>query len=326
MALIAGAEAQHSAARAAKGEADLPWPPFARDVPGRIERATYLHPLTIALGASMPVNVYPFYEMASAHAWGQTPAEARARPLIYGRACRIAADNPASWLGREFTAAEIVTPTPDNRLIPWRYTKLMVANPMVNQGAAVILTSLAVARESGIAEDEMIHIWGGGAAHEPRDFLARDGYAATRRRPRCRGGAATWRPRDSPLSSLQLLPGVPKMARRTLGVGEAVAPTVTGGLTFFGAPLNDYMTHAAAAMVRRLRDGRRRGCSTVRANLSPTITRCCCRGRDPIACLIRITRVACPRRLPSRAGAADRVAGGWAGNARNRDHRLPPRR
>jgi acetyl-CoA C-acetyltransferase len=32
-------------------------------------------------------------------------------------------------------------------------------------------------------------------------------------------------------------------------------PTVTGGLTFFGAPLNTYMTHAACAMVRKLRNG-----------------------------------------------------------------------
>jgi acetyl-CoA C-acetyltransferase len=34
-----------------------------------------------------------------------------------------------------------------------------------------------------------------------------------------------------------------------------VQPTVTGGLTFFGAPLNTYMTHAACAMVRTLRRG-----------------------------------------------------------------------
>jgi acetyl-CoA C-acetyltransferase len=34
---------------------------------------------------------------------------------------------------------------------------------------------------------------------------------------------------------------------------------VTGGLTFFGAPLNTYMTHAACAMVRRLRGGARLG-------------------------------------------------------------------
>jgi acetyl-CoA C-acetyltransferase len=40
-----------------------------------------------------------------------------------------------------------------------------------------------------------------------------------------------------------------------LGLGDDVQPTVTGGLTFFGAPLNTYMTHAACAMVRRFRDG-----------------------------------------------------------------------
>lgn len=49
-------------------------------------------------------------------------------------------------------------------------------------------------------------------------------------------------------------PCVPKMARRTLGLGPDVVPTVAGGLTFFGAPLNNYMSHAAVAMVRRLRD------------------------------------------------------------------------
>src|SRR5205823_14898245 len=36
-------------------------------------------------------------------------------------------------------------------------------------------------------------------------------------------------------------------------------PTVAGGLTFFGAPLNTYMTHAACAMVRKLRSGGKLG-------------------------------------------------------------------
>src|ERR1700748_2471033 len=49
------------------------------------------------------------------------------------------------------------------------------------------------------------------------------------------------------------------MAQRTLGLGPDVEPTVNGGLTFFGAPLNTYMTHAACAMVRRLRDGAKLG-------------------------------------------------------------------
>ena len=34
---------------------------------------------------------------------------------------------------------------------------------------------------------------------------------------------------------------------------------MTGGLTFFGAPLNTYMTHAACAMVRKLRGGAKIG-------------------------------------------------------------------
>jgi acetyl-CoA C-acetyltransferase len=54
-------------------------------------------------------------------------------------------------------------------------------------------------------------------------------------------------------------PCVPKMARRTLGLSADVQPTVNGGLTFFGAPLNTYMTHAACAMVRRLRSGDKLG-------------------------------------------------------------------
>jgi acetyl-CoA C-acetyltransferase len=45
------------------------------------------------------------------------------------------------------------------------------------------------------------------------------------------------------------------MARRMLGLAADASMTVTGGLTFFGGPGNNYMTHAATAMVRALRAG-----------------------------------------------------------------------
>jgi acetyl-CoA C-acetyltransferase len=256
VALIAGGEAQHSAARAQKEGADLPWPPFAHDAPARAERATYLHPLAIALGASMPVNVYPFYEMASAHAWGQTPAAAQAESAeTWARYAAVAADNPSSWLGRRYAADEIARVTLDNRLIAWPYTKLMVANPMVNQGAAVIVTSLAVAQAAGIDPAAMIYPIGGAAADEPRDYLARDNYSASPAQDAVLGrarGVNDGRPFDA-VELYSCFPCVPKMARRALGLSADVVPTVTGGLTFFGAPLNDYMLHATAAMVRRLR-------------------------------------------------------------------------
>jgi acetyl-CoA C-acetyltransferase len=258
VALIAGAEAQHSAARAHKEGAELPWPPFAHEAPSRIERATYLHTLAVALGASMPVNVYPFYDMASAHSWGQKPVAAqRESAELWARYASVAADNPSSWLQRAYRADDIARVTPDNRLIAWPYTKLMVANPMVNQGAAVILTSLAVAREAGVDAAAMVHLVGGAAADEPRDYLARDNYTASPAQDAVLTRAldlADGRLFDA-IELYSCFPCVPKMARRTLGLSADVVPTVTGGLTFFGAPLNDYMLHATAAMVRHLRSG-----------------------------------------------------------------------
>jgi hypothetical protein len=45
------------------------------------------------------------------------------------------------------------------------------------------------------------------------------------------------------------------MAGDVLGDAALQLPSVAGGLSFFGAPLNSYMTHAATAMVRALRVG-----------------------------------------------------------------------
>ncbi|MET0656958.1 MAG: enoyl-CoA hydratase-related protein [Steroidobacteraceae bacterium] len=56
------------------------------------------------------------------------------------------------------------------------------------------------------------------------------------------------------LELYRCFPVVPKMALRTLELDPAKhVPTVAGGLTFFGGPLNNYMSHAVCAMVRELR-------------------------------------------------------------------------
>src|SRR5271167_240188 len=254
VAVIAGAEAQSTVAKAKKAGCDLPWTP--PDGPRSLRGPDYLHRQAVKLGVAMPITVYPFYDAASAANWGQTPREALAESGdLWAKYAVVAAANPAAWLKHRFSAAEIITPSADNRLIAWPYTKLMVANPMVNQGAAILMTHLARARDAGIAEHRIIHIWGGAAANEPRDYLQRDHYyeshaqnAVLEAAVAIAGGQAF-----DALELYSCFPCVPKMARRTLGLGADVEPSVTGGLTFFGAPLNNYMTHAACGMVRRLR-------------------------------------------------------------------------
>jgi acetyl-CoA C-acetyltransferase len=263
-AAVCGAEAQSTATKAERAGVDLPWTPFARDVEEPKRGAAFQKPIAVKLGVFRPVSVYPFYEAASAAHWGQTPREAMAESgNLWSRYSDVAAQNPNAWLKRRVSPGEITTPTADNRLIAWPYTKLMVANPSVNMGAAILMTTLAKARAAGIAEDRLIHVWGGASAEEPRDYLIRDQFFESHAQNAVLKAAIDLAGGDGrAFDAIELyscFPCVPKMARRTLGLGADVQPTVNGGLTFFGAPLNTYMTHAACAMVRKLRDGSKLG-------------------------------------------------------------------
>jgi acetyl-CoA C-acetyltransferase len=259
VAAVCGAEAQSTATKAERAGLTLPWTRFAHDVPEPKRGAAFQKPMAVKLGVFRPVSVYPFYEVATAAHWGQTPREAMAESgALWSAYARVAAENPKAWLKRRFTPEEITTPSPDNRLIAWPYTKLMVANPMVNMGGAVLMTSLAKARSAGIAEDRLVHVWGGASAEEPRDYLERDQFIESHAQNAVLGAVMELAGGGNRFDAIELyscFPCVPKMARRTLGLGGGVQPTVTGGLTFFGAPLNTYMTHAACAMVRKIRSG-----------------------------------------------------------------------
>lgn len=261
-AAVAGGEAMNARARARKDKAALPWTPLAaRETAVPFPTGDFaLSPIAKRLGVTDPAQVYPLYEMATQAAWGQTPAQAQAESArLWARYAAVAADNPSAWLRKAPDTVAIATIDDNNRMINWPYPKLMVANPQVNQSAAVIVTSLAEARKAGVPEARIIHIWGGAAAKESADYLHRDAYhysaaqaAVLRGAVDLVGGDAS---RFGPIELYSCFPVVPKMALRTLGLDAARhSPTIAGGLTFFGGPLNNYMSHAVCAMVRALRD------------------------------------------------------------------------
>jgi acetyl-CoA acetyltransferase len=265
VAAVVGAEAQYAVAAADKaGVAPPSWHP--RDAQAKIVRGgNFQHPAAVALGANAPINVYPFYENATGHAWGMTPADSLAEAArIWSRFSHVAAANPHAWKAQPFTPGEVSTPTDDNRLISWPYTKRMVANPLVNMGAAIWLTSAGRARALGIAPERLVYVWGGAKANEPRDYLQRHDYTRSTAQEavlnRTQEIAAAASPSSTPPNWVarelySCFPVVPKMARRVLNLPEDAPLTATGGLSFFGAPLNNYMSHAAAAVVHALREG-----------------------------------------------------------------------
>src|SRR5690606_1542311 len=260
VALIAGAEAQYAVNHAKRAGIDLPWTPYAVSAPKMKRAADYVHPLGHRLGVAWPISVYPFYDAATAHAWGQTPAEAQQESaLLWSRYSAAAARNPYAWSKTAMAPADIATVTPDNRMISWPYVKRMVANPNVNQGAAIIVTSLAKARAAGIPEHRLAFIGAGASASEPRDWLAREAYTVSHAQDAVLEATLARTDTFDALELYSCFPVVPKMARRKLGLGADVEPSVTGGLSFFGGPLNVHMAHAACAMVRAIREGAANG-------------------------------------------------------------------
>lgn len=215
-------------------------------------------------GLATPIDVYPLYENAARAAYGQTLAEGQAETAaIWSRLSEIAAATPAAWLHEAKTPAEIVRPTADNRPIAFPYTKLMVANSSVNQGAGFIVASLAAVRQRGVPDDRVIYVGRGAAAQEADDFLGRDRYDASPSMAVCLKRTLEWNEvsiADIDLAELySCFPCIPKMARRVIGWPVARPATVFGGLTFGGGPIGNYMSHAVAEMVLALRrgDGRR---------------------------------------------------------------------
>jgi acetyl-CoA C-acetyltransferase len=254
IAAIVGGEALRTAAQRAAA------------APGEDPRRADRRPPTYRqrYGLTAPVNVYPLYENAGRAAYGQSLAEAqRESGEIWSRFSQVAAANPGAWIRRAMSADEIISPSLNNRPIAFPYTKLMVANSSVNQGAGFLVASLEAARARGIPEDRLVYVGRGAAAHEPDDVLQRDRYdqsasmTVSLRRVLEFNGLTS-----ADLDFVELyscFPCVPKMARRVIGWPLDKPATVFGGLTFGGGPIGNYMSHAVGSLTDSLRRAGGRG-------------------------------------------------------------------
>ncbi len=259
VAAVTGGEALRTAARraaaAGSGDANASRASSERRSKGML-RARY--------GLTAPVDVYPLYENGCRAAWGQSLAEGQDESaLIWSLMSRVAAENPDAWLRKPLEPADILSPEGGNRPIAFPYSKLMVANGSVNQGAGFIVASLAAAREAGIPEERLVHVGLAARAQEDADILRRDRYDRTATiEVAIRKTLEKNHVEAKDLDAVELyscFPCVPKMARRVLGWPAEKPATVYGGLTFGGGPIGNVMSHAIAAMVGRIREGAKLG-------------------------------------------------------------------
>ena len=119
----------------------------------------------------------------SAH-WGRTPREALAESgALWSTYARVASENENSWMKKRLTPEEITTPTPENRLIAWPYTKLDGGQSDREHGRRGAADVAGKARAAGIPEDRLIDPTGGASAEEARFWITTSSMKAIRRTP-----------------------------------------------------------------------------------------------------------------------------------------------
>ena len=151
--LITGAENGYSANKARKAGVELPKTaaPGSYDLLIGSQQPEH-HEYEIAKGITRAIQIYPMYENAIRFHRGETiPKHLERVSELWSRMNDVAQTNPSAWVRQNMTAEEIRTPSPTNRAISFPYTKFMNANMMVDMAAALIMCSVAKAKQLGTA-------------------------------------------------------------------------------------------------------------------------------------------------------------------------------
>jgi acetyl-CoA C-acetyltransferase len=208
-----------------------------------------------------PVDVYPLFESAIRHRRGETlDGHLRRIAGLWARFNTVAVANPYAWLRQPMTAAEIATPSAGNRMVAFPYPKAMCSNWDLDQAAALIVCSAAAASGAGVPRDRWVFPIAGAEADDTalvshrRDLGSSPAIAAAWSALRQASGLGTGDIAHVDLYSC--FPSAVEAAAEAIGLDESRQLTVTGGLTFAGGPLSNYVTHSIAAMAGVLRTDR----------------------------------------------------------------------
>jgi acetyl-CoA C-acetyltransferase len=206
------------------------------------------------------IFAYPLFEQGIRVNRGRTvPEHMAAIGRLFAHFAAVAKSNPLADRRQGFTAEQIATVSADNPYIGFPYTKLMNSNAFIDQSAAIILTSVAKAKELGIPEDRWVYLHGCADAHDHWYISDRHNYHSS---PAMRIVAReTFAMAGKSLKDIQKIdlyscfPSAVEIACREMGIPEddPRGLTVTGGLPYFGGPGNNYVTHSIAQMMDEVR-------------------------------------------------------------------------
>ncbi|CAA0102950.1 Uncharacterised protein [BD1-7 clade bacterium] len=256
--VVAGGEAKYRELIASVNSVELP----VRDAqpePDRVwepEQELWLESESTA-GLGMPVGYYALMDSAWRHKNTLAVDEHRdAVADLYAGFSHIAADNADAWKRKPLSADSIRDASDENPMLAFPYTKRHNTSWNVDQASAVIICSIAKARELGI--DEAFWVYPA-ASTECNQILAVSQRADL---GGCLGAEMAGQAALSlagidatQLDFIELYSCFPiamLIYADALGLPRDKDMTVTGAMPFAGGPLNNFVIQSTAKMIEKL--------------------------------------------------------------------------
>ena len=257
---IVGAEAKDRAARLRRQGQEAPLTEQTDSEPDRVLRPSdeIMGTLEIQLGLVTPTIQYALIDNALRASEGQSLAAHQAElGQLWSRFSEVAANNPHAWNPVALSPSEITTPTEENRLLAYPYTKSLVSQWNVNQAAALLLCSYEKAISMGLDASRFIYPLSVVDSEHmvtltQREALHRSpGFQFAGERALAHLGKT---PEEIDLWELySCFPAAVRVQQREMGIDPARPATLTGGMTFGGGPLNNFVLQGWARMVETMR-------------------------------------------------------------------------
>ena len=261
LALLCGGESGKSRSLAKKQGLDLEWTRQDGDATADwMDESPFFmgHPSEAARGILMPLQVYPLFETAL---WQDSERSMQEHldyvGEIWAGFSRVAAQNPFAWNRTAFTAEQVTTPTPENRMIGYPYTKRMVSNPDVDMASGLIICSVERARALGVPTDRWVFVHAGTDAKDRNLSERNNFYSSPAMRIAGNRALELAQVAVDEVAHLDLYscyPSAVQLALREMLIPANRQLTVYGGLSFAGGPWNNPVGHAVCSMVNVLRE------------------------------------------------------------------------
>lgn len=261
IAMIVGAEAKDRANRFTRAGLDVPLTDQSEGQPDQliVPHQEIMGQFEIDLGLITPTIQYSMIDNALRFHEDQSLADHRAElGRLWGAFNDVAVGNEHAWNRTPMTPEEIVTPSAKNRMLSYPYTKSLVSQWNVNQAGGLILCSLQKARALGLDESRFIYpLAVVDSEHmvtlsERRDLWRSPGFALAGERTFEYLGRG---PNEiEHFECYSCFPAAVRTQQREMKIPLDKQVTQTGGMTFGGGPLNNFVLQAWVKMVERMRD------------------------------------------------------------------------